>query len=223
MIRKIGKGLGVLVLALIAVYILASSIWRYSGSNQWELVGEKKGVKVYTLKSPGADLTQVKGVVRVKASMATLVKLMQDPQLCNDLGCKDSVVLKRVDDQLQYVRFRYNLPFPFRARDFVVRTEAYQNPQTKQVLLEFAAAPDQAPPSDCCFRVTDMNNTWRFTPVGNGEVEVEYVQNMNEGGFIPNVVLNRMLPKVFFAVLPRLQKFANREQYRNAKFDFIKE
>ncbi len=221
--KRIANVVLVLSVTLVALYFVASWIWRFSGSNQWELVGERKGVKVYSLKAPGADLTQVKGVVRVRASLATLVKFMQDPDLCKDLGCKNSIVVKRVDDQLQYVSFRYNLPFPFRARDFVVRTEAYQNPHTKEVLLEFAAAPDKAPPNDCCFRVTDMNNTWRFTPVGNGLVEIEYIQNMNEGGFLPNLLLNRMRPKVLFAVLPRLQRFAERERYRNASFDFIKE
>jgi hypothetical protein len=221
--KKIANAVVILSVTLVALYFVASWIWKFSGSNRWELVGERRGVKVYSLKSPGADLTQVKGVVRVRSSMATLVKLMQDPNLCKDLGCKDSIVIKRVDDQLQYISFRYILPFPFHARDFVVRTEAYQNPHTKEVLLEFAAAPDKAPPNDCCFRVTDMNNTWRFTPVEKGLVEVEYIQNMNEGGFIPSLVLNRMRPKILFAILPRLQRFADREQYRNASFDFIKE
>jgi hypothetical protein len=220
---RITKAFVMLSVTLVALYFVASSVWRYSGSNQWELVGERKGVKVYSLKAPGADLTQVKGVVRVKASMASLVKLMQDPKLCKDLGCTDSVIVKRVDDQLQYSTFRYKLPFPFRPRDFVVRTEVYQNPMTKEVLLEYAAAPEKAPANNCCFRVTDMNNTWRFTPVGNGLVEIEYVQNMNEGGFIPNLALNTMRPKILFAVLPRLQRFADREEYRNARFDFIRE
>lgn len=221
--RRIAKALLLVSVSVVAVFLIAGFVWRLSGSNHWEFVGEKKGVKVYSLKAPGATLTQVKGVTRVRSSLSGLVKLMQDPEICKDLGCRDSRIVERVDDQLQYSTFRYNLPFRFRPRDFVVRTQVYQNPHTREVLLEFAAAPDKAPPNDCCFRVTDMNNMWRLTPLGNGEIEIEYVQNMNEGGFLPDLMLNMARPKIMFAMLPRMQRLVSREKYRTARFDFIKE
>jgi hypothetical protein len=67
-----------------------------------------------------------------------------------------------------------------------------------------------------------MNNTWRLTPLENGQVDIEYVINMNQGGFVPDLFLNVGTPRFMLLILPNLQGFLNREKYRDAKFDFIK-
>jgi hypothetical protein len=209
--------------SLVVLMILTTTVLRYSGSNRWEFVGEKKGVKIYSLKTPGTDSKKFKINFRVRSSLAGLVKLMQDPEACADMGCYESRVVQRVDDHLMYNTFRFKLPSPFLPREFVVRTQVYQNPQTKEVLVDYVSALSKLPPNDCCFRVTDMNNSWRMNPVGDGQVDVEYIVNMNEGGFVPDLLLNAARPRVLFIVVPRLQRILNKEKYKTAKLDFIQE
>jgi hypothetical protein len=115
------------------------------------------------------------------------------------------------------------LPFPFRPREFVVRSQIHQDALTKDVLLVYAAAPDKVPPNDCCFRVNNMNNAWRFTPLGNGQIDIVYVMNMNEGGYIPDLLLNRLRPKLVYGVLKGLQRLLDREKYHAVKLAFIEE
>ena len=221
--RRLLRVLWLGTISLVVLCVGARLIWRFSGSNQWEFVGEKNGVKVYSLKQPGTDLLQVKGVFRIHASLGALVKMNQDPDLCNQMGCIDAHLLEREDDEVQYAYFRTDFPFPYRPREFVVRTQTFQNPQNKEVLMEVSAAPDKIPPDSCCFRVTEMNNTIRFTPVGNGEVDLEYVQHMNEGGFLPDLLLNTERADLMFDTLPELQHYVDQEKYQSAKLDFIKE
>jgi ribosome-associated toxin RatA of RatAB toxin-antitoxin module len=128
------------------------------------------------------------------------------------MGCRESYVIERADDQLLFTTFRYNLPFKFRPREFVLRAQFYQNPKNKEVLLAYSAVPEKLPPNPCCFRVTDMNNTWRFTPLGNGQVEVEFLMNMDDGGFMPDLLINKVRPQVMFKALPRLQSLLNTEK-----------
>ncbi len=220
--RKFLRFLWIACVSLIVALFVVRVVWRFSGSNQWELVGEKNGVKVYSLKVPGTDVKKFKSVFRVHSTLAGLVKYFQDPDACNDVGCSHSYIVERVDDQLEYASFRYKLPSPFHPREFVVREQFYQNPHTREILVEVAAAPDKLPPDQCCFRVTDMNNMWRLTPVGNGDVEVEYIMNMNEGGFMPDILMNIARPKILF-MMRNLQRFVGKEKYQTAKFDFVKE
>jgi hypothetical protein len=105
----------------------------------------------------------------------------------------------------------------------VIRSDLHQDPNTGRVLVVFAAAPGKAPPDDCCFRVTNMNNTLQFTPVGKGVIEVEYVMNMNMGGFMPDVFLNYMQPRVVYSVLRTLQPQLSKAKYQTTKLDFIVE
>jgi hypothetical protein len=221
--KRLLNALLVVGVSLVALFFAASLIWKFSGSNQWEFVQESNGVKVYSLKAPGSALKQVKGIVQVRSTLASLVKFMQDPDVSNDVGFYESKIIERVDDQLQYQSFRYNFPFPFHPREYVVRLQVHQDPRTKAVLVVFAAAPDKAPPNNCCFRVTEMNNTWRFTPLENGRIEVEFVQNSNMGGFMPDLLLNVQRPKLVVGTLSKLQDLLDRKKYQDAKLDFIQE
>jgi hypothetical protein len=220
---RLSKVLLIMGVSLAALYFVAHLFWRFSGSNQWEFVEEKNGVKLYTLKAPGLDSIQVKANVQIRSKLSSIVAFMQDYSSCTPLGCNDPKLVERVDDQLQYYSFRYASPSPFQEREFVIRSQFYQNPHTKEVLMAIDAAPDKVPPNDCCFRVTDMNNRWRFTPLENGLVEIEAIQKMNIGGFVPDLLLNMRRPQSLARVLMRLEGFANEKKYQDAKIDYIKE
>jgi len=222
-VKRLLNVLLIVSVSLVTLFFVAQLIWRFSGSNQWELVRDEDGVKIYTLKAPGSGLTKIKGVVRVRSTLSGLLFFMTDPATCDYYGCKDSYIVERVDDQLFYSNFRVNFPYLFQPRQFVTRSQIHQNAQTKEVLLVNSAAPDKLPPNDCCFRVTEMYNTLRFTPLGNGQVDIEYVLNTNEGGYLPELLLNTMRPKVVYRVLHGFQKFLDKEKFRNAKLNFIQE
>jgi hypothetical protein len=210
------------VVSLVVVLALARAAWNMSGSNQWELFRDKNGVRVDTLKQPGADMIRVRGIVQVRSTLASLVAWILEPDTCKDIDCYELKILDQVDHQIVYSTFRFDAP-PFKTREFVVREHAHQIPQTKEVWVELAAAPERLPPNDCCFRVTTMSNTWRLTPVANGVVEVEYTTNMNEGGFVPDLVLNRDRPRWIYSELSKLQGYLNKPRWRNAKVDSIEE
>ncbi len=222
---KLGRGLLYTVAVLLVLGFVAKTIWKYSGSNQWELIAEdrKKNVKLYVLKSPGTGLEQTKAVGRMKTSVAGIVKFMQDPDLCKRMNCNNARNLERVDDQLLYTTFRVPYPGPFRDREFIVRSHFSQNPKTKELLLEYAAMPELLPANDCCFRITRMNNTWRFRPLGNGEVETEVLLNMDDGGFLPDFLANRVRRRLLLRILPYTEKLLNDPKYQQAKYAFIEE
>jgi len=206
---------------LVGLFFIARLIWTLSGSNQWEFHSEKNGVKVYTLKEPGSTLRQVKAITRVHTTVARLVAMVRDPAVCADIGCTGARTLERVSDRLQYDYFQVGVS-PFQKREFVIEEQFHQNPQTKAVFMLVSAVPDRIPPNPCCFRVTKLSNSFKFTPLGNGEVEIEYVVNQNEGGFIPDMFLNWKRPQIMYN-LQRMQDLANRDKYQNAKFDFMEE
>lgn len=219
----------ILIFSTLSVVVIFASwqlIWIFSGSEQWELIHEKKGVKIYSMKSPGSGLKKFKGTVRVQSSLGTLVEFMQDPDVCDDIGCYESRVIERIENEdslFQYSSFRFDFPFPFITREYVTRAHFYQNPESKEVYYEIIATPDKVPPDDCCFRLEDMQNTWQFKPMGDGEIEIEYVLDMDLGGFVPSALMNSMYPNFIYGNLSNLQGFLDKEKYQNARIDFIDE
>ena len=69
--------------------------------------------------------------------------------------------------------------------------------------------------------MADMHNSWKFTPLENGEVEVEFTENMDQG--LPYLLVNNMLPNGVYQTLGVLQKYFDQDDWKNAKYEFIRE
>ncbi|HYK05697.1 MAG TPA: hypothetical protein VE974_28365 [Thermoanaerobaculia bacterium] len=211
-----------LIMATLAV---AHFAWKYSGSNKWELVQDKKGVQFYELKVPGETRKQFKVVGRVKTTLNRIVATMTDtsPKACAQFvpGCVGGEILKQWDSQsLNYVQsFRINFKRVFSPREMVIKTQFSQDPQTKALLIECTAVP--APPNDCCVRVSDVNNTWRYTPLGNGQLQVEFVSNYDPG--VPYFIYNRIIPRGLTGIPRHVERVFNKEQYGQTEFAWLNE
>lgn len=220
--RKIGKIVFRGIVSLIVLLFVAQMMWRFSGSNQWELALEKDGIKVYSLKSPGSEVVQFKAVGRIHSTVSGIVAWMKDPDACKIQGCTESYEVERVGDQLQYNYFQYDFS-PFGKRDFMIQSLFYQNPQTLEVTLTVQALADKVPQRKDFSRVTNMNNRWRMRPLDNGMAEVEIENNLDMGGFLTNIMFMRTRPRGMYNILTHLEGWVNKEKYQTRRFDFLKE
>ncbi|TXH69130.1 MAG: hypothetical protein E6Q88_09435 [Lysobacteraceae bacterium] len=223
--RKIFKNIFMASLCLFVAILACHFAWLFSGSGRWELLEKKDGIAVYSLKTPGIALKKFKAVMSVQSSLSAAVKIMQDPHFCDSVGCMGSEMIERVDDKLQYYYFKWAMPLFFKTRDFVVKSRFSQDPATKAVLLQITAVPERIPLSSCCFRIVDMNNSWRFIPQGNGDILIEYMVDTDQGGFFPYFLSNMAGSKFMHSVLIKTRAFfqENQDAYRDAKFDFLEE
>ena len=227
MLRKLGKFVFVASVILAVVALAAHLVWKYSGSNQWEPIGvSKKGVKLYALKKPGETVKQFKGVVRVRSTLHNVMAASQDPSICENVDCYESRMFERVSERSQYYTFRWPYPFGFQTREFVTEQRfslVPAGPKSQALLVEVIATPDKLPPNDCCVRIETMHNTWKYTPVGNGELELEYVINMDDGGYFPYVLANFGAPEFIKYMLPTMQAVFDRQKLKspNARFELV--
>lgn len=233
-VHKIKKGLKYLLFGasfFISAVSLLNLAWITSGSNRWELEIDRNGTQVYYLKSPGSSVNKFKGVTHYKYTYSHMLSAFIDPHLvdnCAEMvaGCVEYKFLRPWDSRFmantQY--WRAKLFPPFADREIILNGKIYQDKQTKEILLENSAAPNVIPPNDCCVRLSHMHNTWHYTPLGNGEVEVVYIQDFDMGGFFPGFLLSfgaEQVYKLLHTDIPALLE--KKEEYRNAKLDFIEE
>lgn len=212
------------LLPLFTIVLAAHLTFKYSGSNEWEVVGERNGVQLYSMKIPGETLKQYKGIFRVKSTLPRIIMFMQDsnPEL-EGTGFYDSVEVKRESDQLFWTNWKQGVPDPLLPRDYVVQHEFTQNPETKEIRYQLKATPDMIPVNECCVRVPRINNYWRIIPVGNGEIEIHWIIDMDVGGNIPYLVMNGSHPDFIYTFSARLQSYFDREKYANANYAWITE
>lgn len=223
--RGILKKIGLYgVLPLFAVILIAHLSFKYSGSNEWEAVGERGGVQLYSMKVSGETLKKYKGVVRVKTTLSRIVAFMQDSETDLDAaGFHEPREIKRESDQLFWTTWKQAIPEPLKYRDFVVKHEFTQNPENQEVMYQLRATPDLIPEDECCVRVPRIDNSWRLIPLDNGEVEIHWVIDMDVGGNIPYLLMNHSHPDLIYSFAARLQSYFDRPQYEGAHYDWISE
>ena len=206
--------------ALVAIAIVAHLGYTYSGSAQWENLGVRDGVTVYSMKSPGASLRTFKAVWKIRSTLTKFAMFAQDETL--DLG-NYGVREFDQDDKTHviYSVWKHDFPWPFKPREFVTRNEFSQDSKTKAFLYKVIAAPDKVPPDECCHRIAVMNNSWLLTPLGNGEISVEWIVDMDVG--LPYFVTNPMLADVMYSFAPQVQKLLDAEKNYNGYYDWIEE
>jgi hypothetical protein len=214
--KKLAKIFLISCLSLAAIAVAAHLIWKYSGSGEWQLRGTKNGITVYSMKKPGSARKQFKGIARVHSTLPIAMASSMDDQIyteiCKWAGCVGAKVLERVDEQHQLIFFRMNYPFNFRPREFLAAQRLSLVPETKALLVEVTAAPARLPSHDCCFRVEHLNNTWRYTPLKNGELEIEYSVDMDDGGYFPYVLANLGTPEFVAGMLSQMQGILDKER-----------
>lgn len=225
--RKIVKFLAYGAALVAVVLAVAHFAWKYSGSNQWELWRDKKGVAVYTLKAPGTTRLRFKVVTRINTTLDRVVAAMTDTTTdgCQAMisGCTSGRIFKPWDPQSRHIiqAFRIDIGPPFSPRDLALKTQISRDPRTKAVLVHVSSMPELIPSDPCCVRMTELDNHWRFTPLANGLVELEFTQNDDPG--VPYPLYNRLVRNGHTWMRRNMERVFNREKYRQAEFAFLKE
>ncbi len=214
--KKLAKIFLIGCLSLAVVAVAAHLIWKYSGSGEWQLRGTKDGITIYSMKKPGSVRKQFKGIARVRSTLPVAMASTMDDQIyteiCKWAGCVGAKVLERADEQHQLIFFRMDYPLHFRPREFLAAQHLTLVPETNALLVEVTAAPAKLPLHDCCFRVEHLNNTWRYTPLKNGELEIEYSVDMDDGGNFPYVLANLGTPEFIAGMLSQMQGILDKER-----------
>lgn len=213
------------ILALLALLTVAHYAWKYSGSNEWKLVRDEDGLRVFTLKAPGATLLKVRGEMRVKTSMSSAVFLMRGDETTNeDFGGKDFKIFERIetpDLYHAYMSVKHVMPPPFTTKELVVLLSYAQDKKTKEVAVNVQAAPTKIPPSPDAMRITHLSNIFRATPLPNGEVKWDVSFDVDMGLAYP--LANLSMPEYVFQDMIKNRKLLATEKYKKAKLLSVQE
>lgn len=242
-LRRIGKFLSYAVVLVAVILTAAHFVWKYSGSGQWELWRDtsvtpaytKKGqrmlpVAIYTLKKPGATRVQIKVVTRFHGTMDRAVAVLSDTTTegCNNFlsGCTAGKLFKPFDERsLNFVQaFRVDTSkYVSWMKDilFVNKTQMTRDPRTRAVTVTVEGVPELIPHDPCCLRMTDLHAVWRFTPLENGMIELQYTRN--DDPHMPYFIYNRIMPRAHTSTGRAIERAVNLEKYRNAHYAFLRD
>jgi hypothetical protein len=161
---------------------------------EWEEKRNKKGIVIQTSEVAGSNYRAVRGEMKVRGSVASLVALIEDMPNCPKWAdlCEESRVEKRVSATESYVYVYNDLPFPVSDRDVYAHVVWTQDSTTGRVTMTSIAAPNGTPNTKAV-RIQDAISQWHFTANQDGTTTVESFAHINPNGPTPAWITNLLL------------------------------
>lgn len=185
-----------LVICLILALCSSTAAERAAaGENRdgWETVYQQGELSVQRRDYQGSTLDEVKGVVRVRASLNALMALLKDDAFNQDWVYRSGGA--RIVETSGYARaWVYGVvdaPFPMQDRDSVVRFDFHQDAATRDITISITNEPRFLPSKPDLVRVPDMGGFWRLQPEPEGWVKVTYQVYGDPGGWVPVWLANQ--------------------------------
>jgi len=174
--------------SLLAVLLLVCTV----PARAWETVFVEGGVRVQRRPFADSVLMEVRGRVRVAASLNALMALLKDADFNHRWVYRSggARILQASEYSQAYVYGIVDAPWPMRDRDTVVRFDYRQNPETLEILISITNFPDFVPQQAGLIRVPQFGGFWKLTPLPGGEVDVVYQVHGDPGGRVPAWLAN---------------------------------
>ena len=178
------RALGVTVMLLVTLSAQAGD---------WTLVYEDKDVRVDRRDYQGSELDEVRGVLRVKATLNAVMALLKDAPFNRAWVYRSggASILQDAGYPMAYVYGVVDAPYPMSDRDTVVRFDYEQDPETKDITVTITNVPDFIAVKPEYVRVPKIGGFWQLTPEKDGWVEIRYQFYGDPGGWIPVWLANR--------------------------------
>ena len=211
------------IIALIGLLLPTIAAAQLAGVKyDWEQQRDKKGIIIETSSVAGSDFKAVRGEMSVKASVSSLVALVEDLPSCPDWAalCKEARVEKRISDTESYAYIYNDIPFPVSDRDVYAHVVWVQEPATRKVSMTSTATAGGTPKTDAV-RIQKAVSQWHFTPNNDGTTKVENFAHIDPNGPTPAWITNMMLVDSPFKSMQNMREIVEAGSYADVKIAFL--
>jgi hypothetical protein len=183
-----------------------------SGQENWKLVKEETGIKVYTKSEPGSEYKAFKAEMVVGCNIEKVVGVLKNTNTNNSwvVNCRGVELLKEDGDN-QYYYIETSLPWPFESRDMVYHFQ-YLNINSGQVKVIVTGIPEYIKPKEGIVRMAKTDGYWLLTSTDKNKTDITYQMHVEPGGLIPAWLANPFIKNVPFSTFKELRNIVQQSK-----------
>lgn len=176
-------------------------------AQEWKLVKEEEGIRVYLADVPGSAYKAYRGETLIQADIARIRALQEDVEgSCGWIHqCKEQQLLRREGDKA-WTHTRFSMPWPVTSRDSLI--EVTTEEEGDSLVRRLKGVPDLRPEEKGYVRVASVAGYWRLQPLEAGQVKVTYQLHNEPGGSVPSWLANNFVVDAPFNTLKGLRSLA---------------
>lgn len=207
---------------LIVILIILVHVKQYGQDivTNWKLVKQSENIDIsYRNVKVGDTLEtrQMKMTFSVSSDTKTLINLFKDSEKLSawTAGAEKCTVLMGESDTAWMTYTLYNIPWPFEKKDLITK---YVLTETDEAtVLNLRSAPQQLPIYQNVSRLENFEACWKFTELGNGITEVEFVSISFTKPLVPRFIQDPIIQGILIDSIKELKKLAKQQCYAQAK------
>jgi START domain len=192
------------------IFLLLS--FRAAAQENWNLVKEEAGIKVYTKPESGSKFKAFKAEMQLSCKIENIIYVLKNTDSINNwvVNCK-GVKLLRTEDSDQYYYIETSLPLPFQNRDMVYHFQ-YIEANREQVRVIVTGMPGYIQPEEGIVRMVKADGYWLLTSIDTDKTSVTYQMHVEPGGLIPAWLANPFIKNVPFATFKELRNVVQKSK-----------
>jgi hypothetical protein len=195
----------------IAIIVLLST-FSVSAQENWNLVKEEAGIKIYTKTESGSKYKAFKAEMQVSCKIENIIDVLKNMNSVNNwvVNCK-GVKLLESEDNDQYYYIETSLPWPLENRDMVYHFH-YIEINSGQVRVIVTGVPDYIQPIGGIVRMAKTNGYWLLTSTDISKTVITYQMHVEPGGLIPAWLANPFIENVPFSTFKELRNIVEKSK-----------
>ncbi|MGH7901708.1 MAG: START domain-containing protein [Thermodesulfobacteriota bacterium] len=193
----------------------------FASAEDWELIKDKDGIKVYTRTIADSKIKEFKGVTTIRAPLDSILGVLNDTDACPKWvhNCKDPLKLRDVSFNEGYIYQVINFPFPVKDRDLILHSKMKHDPVTKVVTIQLTSKPDYISETKNV-RIKKSRGSYFISPLSDFTYEVTWQHHTEPGGSIPKWLVNKLIVDTPFNTLRNLRSIVQEEKYKKATLKY---
>ncbi len=206
------------------VVLIVMSISSWGVAADWQLELDEDGVKHYTKKSSISPVKSFKTVTTIKASLSSLVALLNDSSQFPEWMHKTLEVekIRDISSQESLVYQVIDAPWPAKDQDNVLYSKWSQDPSTLVVTKKIVSEPQYINEFKNRQRQQFFNAEWSLKPLAGGKVEIVYTAEIHPGVEAREWMVELLAYEMPYKTMQNLRR-VSLNGYRKARFAYVRE
>ncbi len=198
-------------------------MFQLHGQEQWKLVKEKDGIKVFTRINTVMSFKEFKAVMQMGAGIDEFLSVLYDVDGLTNWGYNliETKLLSRPDDFSQTYYAVAKAPWPYKNRDGIYSNLISWDENTKTLKVDIELLEGKEG-SDRDFVRLDGYGYWEVKMISEEKVEVTFQMQVDPGGSIKAWMANMFVTDTPFYTMEGLREVIKEKKYKGNSYNVIK-
>jgi len=192
------------------------------GQEQWDLVKEDEGIKVFTRTNEVMSFKEFKASAIVKGKVNEFVSVLYDVNGLATWGhnISEARLLERPNDTIQIYYAVAKAPWPYKNRDGIYKNIFSWDAVNRTLTVKISMLEDNRELSDKFVRM-DGYGYWKVKEISANEIQIDFQMQVDPGGSIKAWMANMFVTDSPFYTMKGIRDAMGLKQYQGKSYQFL--